>query len=450
MLASTRSPARTALARAEYLHLRGREGHRLAWSRRARHEAVGDLAFEQVDAAALGGTDRELHALAQFWRAVSGEIDLVGDAQRVKPFATSASSMSLHGVLASNTSTTRSAQLEALARLPMPANSSGSVLACNPAVSDSSIGQPSMAVAAVTMSRVVPGVGWTIARSKPISALIRLLLPTFGRPASTTRHGSSSRQPSHERSMSVSISSPARVASPSAIASATWSSAARQRTAHWSQRMAATRLGGRLRERNARGGNDRVGGRALDPSLPGERLAALLDERSDDGRRPGLATMTVNFELLGLAATDDDLLAGGWLTGVGRLPRPKAMRPQARLATLRRLAGWKSTVTISIASGPATSTVATAARPSGVSLTTCVAGPCVTARPCRRHARRQRDAREREVGDELVPRGAIGGQDGGELGGGAAGQEDVRRSRLRSTDEPARESRPACPSTSRS
>ena len=56
-----------------------------------------------------------------------------------------------------------------------------------PAVSASSTGQPSSAVLAVTTSRVVPGVASTMARLYPVRAFRSRLLPTFGRPARTTR-----------------------------------------------------------------------------------------------------------------------------------------------------------------------------------------------------------------------------------------------------------------------
>ena len=87
-----------------------------------------------------------------------------------------------------------------------------------PAVSQSSTGQPSNAATAVKASRVVPGDGWTIALGYPSRALIRLLLPAFGGPAKTIRHGSVRRRPSTARERSLSIC-------PAALATLPWTRA---------------------------------------------------------------------------------------------------------------------------------------------------------------------------------------------------------------------------------
>ena len=64
-----------------------------------------------------------------------------------------------------------------------------------PAVSITCSGTPSIWIVSPTLSRVVPGIGVTIASSAPASALSSELLPTFGWPASTTRMPSRSSAP---------------------------------------------------------------------------------------------------------------------------------------------------------------------------------------------------------------------------------------------------------------
>ena len=89
-----------------------------------------------------------------------------------------------------------------------------------PAVSTSSTGQPSSAVATVTTSRVVPGAEWTIALWYPARALSSRLFPTLGRPAITTRQPVINRSRPAPLSMRRSICS-AAVAVPSRIFSIT-------------------------------------------------------------------------------------------------------------------------------------------------------------------------------------------------------------------------------------
>ena len=73
--------------------------------------------------------------------------------------------------------------------------STASPVSRSPAVSVSSTRTPPICMASVSVSRVVPGISVTIARSPPSSALSRLLLPAFGLPQSTTRNPSSSIRP---------------------------------------------------------------------------------------------------------------------------------------------------------------------------------------------------------------------------------------------------------------
>ena len=64
----------------------------------------------------------------------------------------------------------------------MPMRSIGSSVSRSPAVSMMFSGTPSMAIACVTRSRVVPAIGVTMATSAPASAFSRLDLPTLGAP----------------------------------------------------------------------------------------------------------------------------------------------------------------------------------------------------------------------------------------------------------------------------
>mmetsp|Transcript_32493 Transcript_32493/g.76309 ORF Transcript_32493/g.76309 Transcript_32493/m.76309 type:complete len:214 (-) Transcript_32493:272-913(-) len=64
-----------------------------------------------------------------------------------------------------------------------------------PAVSVMCSGTPSIWMVWLTLSRVVPGMGVTMASSAPASALSSELLPTLGWPASTTFRPSRSRAP---------------------------------------------------------------------------------------------------------------------------------------------------------------------------------------------------------------------------------------------------------------
>ena len=73
--------------------------------------------------------------------------------------------------------------------------STASPVSRSPAVSVSSTRTPPICTASVSVSRVVPGISVTIARSPPSSAFSRLLLPAFGLPQSTTRKPSSSMRP---------------------------------------------------------------------------------------------------------------------------------------------------------------------------------------------------------------------------------------------------------------
>ena len=68
-----------------------------------------------------------------------------------------------------------------------PIASTSSSAARNPAVSTSTNGTPAIATGTSMTSRVVPAIGVTIARSTSANALIRLDLPAFGGPATTTR-----------------------------------------------------------------------------------------------------------------------------------------------------------------------------------------------------------------------------------------------------------------------
>ena len=111
-------------------------------------------------------------------------------------------SSSCRGSDRSSTLRTRSAVSVCRRVRSIPKRSIASSVSLTPAVSTSSTGHPSKAVRAVTRSRVVPGVGSTIARWYPARALSSRLFPTFGRPAITTRQPVVSRTPTCPRAMS--------------------------------------------------------------------------------------------------------------------------------------------------------------------------------------------------------------------------------------------------------
>src|SRR3989441_736802 len=85
-------------------------------------------------------------------------------------------------------STTRSRSLSSIARRlrRMPSASIASLGTSRPAVSSSRTGTPAIVIVPSTTSRVVPGTGDTIARSRPSSAFSRLDFPAFGGPTRAT------------------------------------------------------------------------------------------------------------------------------------------------------------------------------------------------------------------------------------------------------------------------
>ena len=66
------------------------------------------------------------------------------------------------------------------------ASSPATPMSRKPAVSITCKGTPSIWMVSLTLSRVVPGMGVTMASSAPASAFSNELLPTLGWPASTT------------------------------------------------------------------------------------------------------------------------------------------------------------------------------------------------------------------------------------------------------------------------
>ncbi len=80
----------------------------------------------------------------------------------------------------------------------MPMRSTSSDASCaarRPAVSITCRGTPSIWMVSLTLSRVVPAIGVTMASSAPASALSNELLPALGWPASTTCRPSRSKAP---------------------------------------------------------------------------------------------------------------------------------------------------------------------------------------------------------------------------------------------------------------
>ena len=84
------------------------------------------------------------------------------------------------------TRSTTSASFMTRSDLSTPIFSTGSSVSRIPAVSVRSILAPDSIISPVTVSRVVPGISVTIARSSPRRALRRLLFPTFGLPTNAT------------------------------------------------------------------------------------------------------------------------------------------------------------------------------------------------------------------------------------------------------------------------
>ncbi len=164
-------------------------------------------------------------------------------------------------------------------------------------MSASSTGQPSKAASTVTTSRVVPGVGSTIARSYPASALRSRLLPTFGRPASTTLQPSSSRVPTFARSIS-----PSRMEmAPSGLASSARPSSRSKAPSAWSSRISATRSVGAEPRRHGR-----------------------LGPKSRTGRVPGPGSGAPDFAPSASSASTTRAIAAGppwhWTSTSGGLP----------------------------------------------------------------------------------------------------------------------------------
>ena len=96
--------------------------------------------------------------------------------------ARSAAGSACAAARASTISTTRSARSTAAHVRSMPMRSTASSVSRRPAVSTTVSGMPAISITRSTGSRVVPGIGVTIAASSRASALSRLDLPTFGSP----------------------------------------------------------------------------------------------------------------------------------------------------------------------------------------------------------------------------------------------------------------------------
>ena len=77
----------------------------------------------------------------------------------------------------------------------MPMRSIASQVCRSPAVSTTWMGTPSICIVCVTLSRVVPAMGVTMANSAPAKAFSNELLPTLGWPAITTLMPSRSSTP---------------------------------------------------------------------------------------------------------------------------------------------------------------------------------------------------------------------------------------------------------------
>ena len=144
---------------------------------------------------------------------------------------------------------------------------------------------------------------------------MRLLLPTLGRPASTTVHGAVKCCPNGASSSSRSTTPIARATSPLATSDRIDSTAFRNIPRRWSHRMAAVRSRGRQGESDLCRGDERILRRLDQPVAPVDFLAAEREERFDNRTHRGDPAMAMNLHARRPAAVSDDLLAR-----VGRLP----------------------------------------------------------------------------------------------------------------------------------
>ena len=126
-----------------------------------------------------------------------------------------ASSSAVQPALRSKSNSTASAAARAPRLRSMPSSSTGSVVARIPAVSSRVRGTPSSTSSLSSRSRVVPGRSVTMARSRRLRRLSRLLLPTLGRPTMATLNPS--RRTSPCRAPSTRAASSPRTASSSAL-----------------------------------------------------------------------------------------------------------------------------------------------------------------------------------------------------------------------------------------
>ena len=116
-------------------------------------------------------------------------------------------SSSPSGSLPSSTARTSSARASASCERRTPSRSTTSTVSRRPAVSSRRTGMPRTLTNSSSTSRVVPGIGVTIARSAFASAFMRLDLPTLGRPTSTAVTPSRTMRPSSAVRMSCAIRS---------------------------------------------------------------------------------------------------------------------------------------------------------------------------------------------------------------------------------------------------
>ncbi len=278
--------------------------------------------------------------------------------------------------------------------------STASSVSRRPAVSTTVSGMPAISITRSTGSRVVPGIGVTIAASSRASALSRLDLPTFGSPTSTTVRPSRSSAPVRacastcascaRRSASRRSTSPARRNSTSSsgkssVASVYIRSSVRPSTSAWiSRENAPARLRAAARAAVAVAASIRSAtlSACARSSLP-FRYARFVNSPGSASRAPSSTQRASTSRSTDgppwpwnstTASPVYDAGAGKWRT---RPWSSGAPAPSRNVATVATRGGGTRPATPSISarsSAPETRTMPTPPRPGGVAIAAIVSG----------------------------------------------------------------------------
>ena len=232
-----------------------------------------------------------------------------------------------------------------------------------------------------TTSRVVPGVGSTIARANPTSALNNRLFPTLGRPAITTFHPASSRSPTPARADQRFETPPGRDRA--------------RRQIDWPSRMSSPRRAPVCLIQQDLGGQDRRGAGKVGERITANGSSAECVRRAGSSsalwlRRPARASTTrataaaPPWHWISTAGgsrvehNGDHFVA----QSVADPAQPQVVRDGPGPARTPRW-GRKTASTTSIALGPQTRTTAMAPRPRAVRRLTNAPPRCACASPRR-------------------------------------------------------------------